>query len=390
MSELPSELPKAPDGWMIWQGLLDGEGSERTLEYPLYSDSHWRDELTSGIGPFRVLNTLGSPGLGTHYGHAFPALALQVDLHGEEIIMGIASKTDPGSYHGGWVDEEVAALVGLALNVRCRSGGLWRDFRGDDGGGRGNPYLGSFEPPTLVAPKGPGWAVLPHLTLEADLGELPRYLNRYAELDASTATSLVRAARLFQQAIWLADADPSLAWVLLVSALEAGADSWGGAKRHDALTQIKANWTELGDLLSQVHQLDEGLAAKLARLLRANVKVQAKVKRFVAAHLPIPPEPRPAFDGIEWDTASIDKAVGKIYRWRSDFLHAAIPFPGPMCQAPRRDDAGAFTECPGGLGTGIGDASWLAADTPMVLWPFAYLVNEVLRSWWIGEGIDDS
>ncbi len=62
----------------------------------------------------------------------------------------------PGSHHGGWVDEGFAALVGLALNVRCRSGGLWRDFRGKGGGGRGNPYLGSFEPPTLVPPKGAG------------------------------------------------------------------------------------------------------------------------------------------------------------------------------------------------------------------------------------------
>jgi len=61
---------KAPDGWLIWQGVKAGEPSDRALEYPLYSDSRWRGDLGSGVGPLRVINTIGSPAsLGTHYGH---------------------------------------------------------------------------------------------------------------------------------------------------------------------------------------------------------------------------------------------------------------------------------------------------------------------------------
>jgi hypothetical protein len=124
---------------------------------------------------------------------------------------------------------------------------------------------------------------------------------------------------------------------------------------------------------------------KLAKLLLSNVKVQARVKQFVAAYLPEAPQPKPKFDGVDWDATSIEDGVGRIYRWRSDFLHAAIPFPGAMCDPPRREEDGAYTERPGGLGTGIGDATWLAEDTPMLLWSFAYLVSEVLRAWWIDD-----
>jgi hypothetical protein len=310
---------------------------------------------------------------------------LQADLYGEEIVRGIAKKTDPGSYHGGWIDDEVAALISLALNVRCKSGGLWRDFRERSDQGGGMPYLGSFEPPTLVAPKGPGWVMLPKLTLEADLADLVPYLERYSELDAATATSLVRAARLFQQGVWLADADPNLAWILLVSALEVAADTWAGTVKSEPVQQIVDNWPELGELLVAVGESEVELASKLARLLRGHVKIQDRVKQFVAFHLPEQPEPQPKFDAIDWREEAITKSIGKIYQWRSRFLHAAIPFPGPMCAPPRGDGEGAFSECPGGLGTGIGDASWLAEDTPMLLWPFAYLVNEVLRSWWLSR-----
>ena len=40
--------------------------------------------------------------------------------------------SDTGGYHGGGPAEEVAALVSLALGVRCRSGGITRRWlRGD-------------------------------------------------------------------------------------------------------------------------------------------------------------------------------------------------------------------------------------------------------------------
>ncbi|HEY5942670.1 MAG TPA: hypothetical protein VIT89_07415 [Solirubrobacterales bacterium] len=376
----------APDGWLIWQGKRRGEEISRVLEYPLFSDSRWLAEVRSGIGPFRVLNTIGGPFTpGPHYGQAFVMLALQVGLTGDQMAGKLATKTDPASYHGGWIDEEMAALISLAMNARCRSGGLWRDFGLYEEDEKGQPLTAHFSAPNLIAPKGPGWRMLPHLNLEVDLDSLPPFLNAYAALGPQTATALVRAARLFQQALWIADADPNLSWVLLVSALEAAVDSWKGHAKQEPLHQIKENWQELGDLLAEVQTNDAGLAGKLAKLLRGNVRVQSRVKRFVASFAPNPPSPRPKFDAVDWDPESLAKYIGKIYNWRSRFLHSALPFPGAMCDPPRADGDGGFSECPGGLGTGIGRATWLAEDTPMMLWTFAYLVGEVLRAWWLEE-----
>jgi hypothetical protein len=37
------------------------------------------------------------------------------------ILGGVGPKPQPGSYHGGWVDDELAALLSLALDIRLRS-----------------------------------------------------------------------------------------------------------------------------------------------------------------------------------------------------------------------------------------------------------------------------
>jgi hypothetical protein len=38
--------------------------------------------------------------------------------------------------------------------------------------------------------------------------------------------ALIRAARLHQDAVWIAEQEPELAWLMLVSALETGAGRW--------------------------------------------------------------------------------------------------------------------------------------------------------------------
>lgn len=378
-----SRGPSAPTGWQLWRAKEAGEDLPETIEFALFSDAHWRGELAEGLGPLRLLNTIGGPPThGSHYGRCFVKLALQLDVPSEAQIPPVAKKTDPGSYHGGWVDEEIAALVSLALNVRCKSGGLWRRFRGAED--LGSPYTGSFEEPSLVAPKGPGWTMLPNLNLDGDLRDLPKYICRYAELDAEAATGLVRAARFFQQAVWIADAEPNISWVLLVSALESATNAWGAKSSQPPIEQIEENWQELGQLLREVAAHDQLLASKLAKQLRSNVKVQARVKQFISDHYPPAPEPRPAFDGFDWSSNSVVAAMGPIYQWRSRFLHTAIPFPEAMCGPPRADSDGAgYSERPGGLAISTGDATWMAEDTPMVLWPFVYLVGEALRAWWL-------
>lgn len=72
----------------------------------------------------------------------------------------------------------------------------------------------------------------------------------FAELPADAATAVVRSARLFQQALWIADSDPNFSWILLSSietaanfwrrAVEAPAESFAAWKPHLANRLVEA------------------------------------------------------------------------------------------------------------------------------------------------------
>ena len=56
-----------------------------------------------------------------------------------------------------------------------------------------------------------------------DISSLP-------SLGAEQAIALVRSARLYQDALWLAESEPNLSWLLLVSAIETAANLWRSRK----------------------------------------------------------------------------------------------------------------------------------------------------------------
>jgi len=62
-----------------------------------------------------------------------------------------------------------------------------------------------------------------HARRTADLDEL-EILDTYPRLDATSATALMRSARLYQEALWLSEREAWLTWLLLVSAVETAAN----------------------------------------------------------------------------------------------------------------------------------------------------------------------
>ena len=109
-------------------------------------DSRFSGEILA-LGPYAVLNTV--PVDATR-----PAMALVLRAESRRPVSPTLaadgqhwSKTDVSRYHGGDLDEELAALVSLALGVRCRTGGSVRWFRGDDA--KGNPFEFDHHPPYL-------------------------------------------------------------------------------------------------------------------------------------------------------------------------------------------------------------------------------------------------
>jgi hypothetical protein len=136
--------------------------------------------------------------------------------------------------------------------------------------------------------------MLPRMTDTVLLDGCVPLLQRYPDLSADQANALLRSARAFQQGLWVAEDDPALSWIKLISAVETAA----------------------------AHRGRSGRARK-------------KFIDFLVDFLPNPPSPRPAVGGFNWSsTTALRRAFRIIHDWGSKELHEGIPFPAAMCDAP--------------------------------------------------------
>jgi len=191
-------------------------------ECPLYSDAWIVGE--ERIGPYQFINTIAHAG-GPFRVTVAPVIVLRVGLHAEFGVPPM-DKTDTSWYHGGSLSDEAAALTALALGARVEAGPITREFLQGDPRGRPVAHYGYAAPELSRDESGPKlpWAAGSH-SLE-DL----RWLGDWFDANPKDQIALIRAARLYQEAIWVADADPDLAWLLLVSAIETAADRWDQAR----------------------------------------------------------------------------------------------------------------------------------------------------------------
>jgi hypothetical protein len=205
--------------WRMWRGHDPAAVRERA-EHVLYSDSEVSGQLAVDGWPFVIRPTLARPIPGRVTRMAVVRIADSRPMSVAAAEPGGTGTAEAG-FHGGASDDEVAALISLASGVRLRSGGLTRLWleNGDDE--FGIPMEGMHTEPVWI---GPGqWGSLlrdnvpDHLVLSA-YGE---QLGLFPRLSASNAATLVRAARLYADALWVADSDTNQAWLYLVSALEA-------------------------------------------------------------------------------------------------------------------------------------------------------------------------
>lgn len=377
--------PSGPPAWENWKTFDAQDGAiEDAVEYILYSDSRWIGEISEGAGPYRVLNTIGGsqpPAIG----HAQPVLALRVD----QALDRPPFPNDPsehvrGTFHGGWIDEEIAALLSLIFSVRCRSGGMWRVF--DDGKDpRGSPFTFHLQPPLLARPAG-GLPQLPPLPREVRYEGAAKWLNAYRHLPPKRAVVLARAARAFQLGIWSADDDPDLAWLRLISSLEAASKDWLRRSDETDMAVLNRAWPELAALVDQTR---EELRDPIARLVSEQVKVKSAVIQFVDHFAPDPPAERSEheYERLDWEQMSVH--VAAIYNRRSETLHRAIPLPRSMTVPPRRlpnDPPPAEAS----FSMGWHDSNWPQETAPMPLWTFTYIVAGALRNWWRALAKDES
>jgi len=206
-------------------------------------------------------------------------------------------------------------------------------------------------------------------------------LNSLPKLSLSESIAIIRMARLYQDALWFAEPEPELAWLLFVSALETAANEWQNDHGNN-VDYLKGSKPDLYKYLSGLE--DATVLPKVSGHLRDNIGITKKFRDFVLTFLPEPPELRPVkWAQFNWNASELKRALTTIYGYRSKALHTGKPFPKPMCEVPHHDPSWpAPAELMTGLAAGYGDVTWLKKDIPMNLHLFEYITRKALLMWW--------
>ena len=373
-----ASVSNAPFSYENWQAHNLGAALQDSKEYPLFSDTHiigGKNVPWVKYGPYRLINAFGGA---TSY-PARPAIILRVDNHlNFEMPEMNASNTE--RYHGGFLSDEIAALVSLCLGIRLKAGSANRVFwvGGDP---KGQPMsLGLSPDPVLpIVRKQP---ILPRAIAEHNI-EDTAILGILPNIPASAAGALIRAARLYQEALWIIESTPELSWIMLTSSIETAANYWG-VDNSSPLERLKSvnGFQPLVTLIESA--TDEKLAGKAARILARFVGSTSRFVGFVMTFLPSPPSARPPeFSQLSWEPEAMQQAMTKIYGYRSSALHEGRPFPEPMSFPPRTFGLGPVPqEIPEGLAVGSKGSVWMQDDLPMLIHTFEYIVRGALLNWW--------
>ena len=348
-------------------------------EYPLYSDARFVGTVCRETWPYAFLNTVptetGSETIST-------AIVLRVEMYLRNEIPDM-SRTNESLYHGGDFEDEIVALASLCIGARLASGGISREFHTN-----GDPYGTPREwgrrpkPAFRLQQQVP---VLPGVGGEHRLSKLQR-LGSIGRVAPRQYISLVRTCQLYRDALWISESDQNLAWLLLVSALEAGAiDAYfSESTDYEILKLAKPELTAYLEEMGGVKH-----ARKVAEEISVTLQATKKFIDFVMCFAPEPPERRPDGESLrfKWKKWNLRKMLRKVYGYRSRALHEGTPFPAPMFRPPygaKGDNPGSevpFVGC-GGYSTG---GTWVPGDLPINLNTFHYITRYTLLNWWESE-----
>ena len=368
-------MPEGPQLWENWQAYDPRTPAEEAFEVALYSDADLAGRIDAPAWPIDLMSAL--PPLST--GLKLTAVAR---IRWNTTADYDMTASDTASYHGGGPADEVAALVSLALGVRCRSGGIIRRWLCGDPDPLGTPFEADHRRPYLPEQAGrrallPGISTTSQHIVTRNLEECRPLLDSFANPPGRRATALIRAARQYEHALWVAEDDPNLAWLQLVSALEVATLESTTVDKSPA-ERLK---TAKPELFEQLLTVGEAHADEIAKELADQVKSTARFLDFMDRFQPDPPEHRPPpYAQVDWP--KMRKHLRQVYGYRSKALHSGTPFPDPMCAAPFKDTDSCPEERPSYISAGGAGAVWQAKDLPMYLHIFAYITRGALLNWW--------
>jgi hypothetical protein len=307
-----------------------------------------------------------------------PTLVLRVAQHYAEHKLHVMDETREENYHGGFLADEIAALFSLFLGIRLKSGDANREFNVDgDSFGRPRSY-GFFDDPIL--PKIPKRPILKS-TLGTHSLDIINSLSFFPKVSPYDAIAIIRAARLYQEAVWMVESTPELSWILLTSAVETIAQRWR-EEEETPLERLRASRPELEEKLKA--QGDEEFVLAVANDIAPYMGATKTFVDFLMEFMPPPPSKRPdTFAQLSWEVPQLKKVMGVIYHYRSRALHGGFPFPAPMCEPPPY--YGGIEKAPEEISRftiGVRGGVWLAKDAPILLHTFEYIARKAIINWW--------
>jgi hypothetical protein len=361
----------AYENWRDWNEAKNENALNNwiTSEYPLFSDAWVTGGQTQLDSPYIFINMVPVPKDDV----VVPVLVLRIsESMGGPIEIPPVERTAAAHYHGGTILDEISSLLCLEMGIRLKPGKIIRVFfpLNDP---KGNPR--AFEMiPDIVTPKIPSRPIVPNAR-----GNHPIPNNcllfRFLELKPEDSVILVRASRLYQDAIWICESQPALAWLLFVSAIETAADYW--KKEESEIKKLLDFWPSARSDIK-----DNKLLTLIAEKVACSLGSTRKFREFVLHFIPDPPSVRPPdWAQILWTKNELKKVLNTIYGHRSKALHEGRTFPHPMCLPPTLI-GGVPEEKLHAISVRLGNSTWLQKDFPMNLNIFEYIVRNVLLSWW--------
>ncbi|MGW3113528.1 hypothetical protein [Streptomyces sp. NPDC001091] len=289
--------------------------------------------------------------------------------------------SDSANWTGLSIHQEFAALASLVLGIRLRGDDPRPLYQQQDGS------VTIYEVSAQVVPSAPSspWSspILPGAADgTADLESLRLYVESLPRLAADHTVHLVRAARQYADALWIAEGEPELAWLMLVSAVEVAATAHQAATED--YTLLVREFFPLSAEALVATGGEERLTEAATTEFHGLIKATGRFVAFALAFLPDPPHGRTAdSDGqLPWSKNRMRRALSAVYGLRSARLHAGTAFPWPLLIPPPAASDGLPAEVFTQDTYGSGDTTWSAADLPMTLAVFAHLVRGMLLRWW--------
>lgn len=314
-----------------------------------------------------------------------PILFATVEAHQAEVDpAGSQQDASPGVYHGGYTDDELAAVISLWCGIPCRSGGASRLRLSTSPDSRWRATEMMYDVQRYSRPRPNGRSPIVGRTSSLNVAEIGEALRAYARCEPKDVAALLRATRSYSLGRWVINDDPNETWLRYVSAIETAAQHWkrGGQRSLDALrTEERA----LAEALRSIDPMAEDLVAKSS--LVQGLKAGKTFVEFLTEFSPPPPDsrPAPAFQLDFGDVHQMSTIFRIVYGARSAALHGSEPFPLPMLVGsvvPKEDGTLTYSETGiGGLSAQGAGGSWLPEDAPVSLNTWDYITRETLLNW---------